>query len=252
VESTVTPQTDCQEAVGTGAAVEDAAAVEMQALEQYLRCPRRYYYSQVLGLRGAAGQGFSHYHQALRQTLARLEEAGADEDVGLRVLAEEWRAPHEAHPHEALFWERARRVVRAQARMAATQAPGGVSRHDAEYVVPLRAGAVRVRIDRLDQAPGTPPVAIRFHGGAPADGHRREHRTALYQAALDRAHGQGRVAHHYLLSGAVDTATAQARTLESRLREADEALAGIARAEFSARRSEECPGCPFWLICPAG
>lgn len=252
------------------------AEVDLQGLETYLQCPRRFYYGEQLGLRGAGdGQGFPHFHRVVRRALARLRDIdqGADVQAGdvprpevgemqggdpagpggleraLQVLAEEWAADHVPHPYEGLYLERARRMVSTAQHAATTTS--GASSHDVEYAVVRPAGVVRVRVDRVDQPPDGPPVAVRYRSGRPAGDHRRDHRTALYQAALQAAHGAGSVHQEYLSTGVADQAQARASTMESRLRECDGALAGIARGEFPTRTGDHCPTCPFWLICPA-
>ena len=96
---------------------------------------------------------------------------------------------------------------------------------------------MRVRVDRLDHAQDGTPVAVRYRSGRPDDGHRRDHRSALYQAALHAEHGSGQVRQEYLLSSAIDDTPVRGSTVASRLAECDEALAGIARGDFPPRRA---------------
>ena len=243
--------------------------IEATDLETYLRCPRRYYYGRELELRGAEDeQGFPHFHRAIRRTLARLQgrggegAAGAEGEVGVQdgsgasegaaaILAQEWGQDHQAHPYEALYLARAQRVIDAMA-AGTTIAPDAASSHDADYRVSRPAGTVRLRIDRVDQREGSEPVAMRYRSGRPSAEHRRDHRAALYQAALQEAHGGGSVRQAYLAAGTVDTGQPRPSTLAARLRDCDEALEGIAARRFPAHPGEQCPSCPFWLICPEG
>ena len=111
---------------------------------------------------------------------------------------------------------------------------------------------MRLRIDRVDQREGSEPVAMRYRSGRPSAEHRRDHRAALYQAALQEAHGGGSVRQTYIAAGTVDAGQPRPSTLAARLRDCDEALEGIAARRFPARPGEQCPSCPFWLICPEG
>lgn len=224
--------------------------VDMYALETYLGCPRRYYYEHVLMLRGSSGSRFPHFHRALRRALARLHGSAAlDDDTALAVLDEEWQRAHEPHPYERLYLERARRAVTGIAR--ATPAAGG-SEHQVEREIARPRGAIRVHIDRLDRGDDGTPVAIRYRTGRPSDDHRREHRTALYRVALSDAETPVRVRQEYLLAGEADEQQARPATLAQRLEECDAALDAIQRGDFAPRRTNACPLCPFWLICPTG
>ena len=243
--------------------------IEAADLEIYLRCPRRYYYARELGLLGAEdGQGFPHFHRAVRRTLARLDERavdggagaegeaggqdGGDADLGAAaILEQEWGQGHQAHPYESLYLARAQRVIDAMD-TGTPVAPHVASSHDADYRVSRPAGTVRLRIDRVDQREGSEPMAIRYRSGRPSAEHRRDHRAALYQAALQEAHGGGSVRQAYLAAGMVDAGQPRPSTLAARLRDCDEALEGIAAGRFPARPGDQCPSCPFWLICPEG
>ncbi|HWE62772.1 MAG TPA: PD-(D/E)XK nuclease family protein, partial [Chloroflexota bacterium] len=250
-----------------GGPAHEPVEVSFQGIETYLQCPRRFYYADRLDLRGAAeAQGFPHFQRALRRALARLRGAPAPEQArrarptndhaaseqALDILEEEWAAEHDAHPYEALYLERARRIVSTAHQALRDRSPAVASAHDAEYQVTRPGGVIQVRIDRVDQPADGVPVAVRYRSGRASGDHRRDHRAALYSAALHGAHGAGSVQQEYLSLGTADQAQARASTLEARLRECDEALAGIAGGEFPARPGDHCPSCPFWLICPAG
>ena len=243
--------------------------IEATDLETYLRCPRRYYYARELGLRGADDeQGFPHFHRAVRRTLARLRErvgdgtGGAEGEAGGQdgrgadlgagaILEQEWGEDHQAHPYESLYLVRARQAVGTMA-TGTPITPDAASSHDADYRVSRPAGTVRLRIDRVDKREGSDPVAMRYRSGRPSAEHRRDHRAALYQAALQEAHGGGSVRQAYIAAGTVDAGQPRPSTLAARLRDCDEALEGIAARRFPARPGEQCPSCPFWLICPEG
>ena len=256
-----------EQAGGSGA---QAGRPEIEAadLEIYLRCPRRYYYARELGLLGAEdGQGFPHFHRAIRRTLARLQERtgdgadGTEGEAGVQdgsgaseaatILEQEWREDHEAHPYESLYLARARKAVGAMASGTPASANAAAS-YEAEYRISRPAGTVRLRIDRVEGREGAAPVATRYRSGRPSAEHRRDHRAALYQAALQEAHGGGSVRQAYLAAGMVDAGQPRPSTLAARLRDCDEALEGIAARRFPAHPGEQCPSCPFWLICPEG
>jgi hypothetical protein len=223
--------------------------IDHDALETYLQCPKRYYYAHALGLRGAPGHGFSHYHAVLRQAVSRVSQSAAvmSPAEARAALDEEWRRPHHGHPYEDLYYDRALAIVQA----AAETKPEG-SDYGVTHAVTLPSGTVRVEIDRVDRRDDGTHAAVRFRSGRPSDEHHRETRAALYQAALDAEYGGGSVEQAYLLTGTVVAGHARASTLQARLDESDAALAGIAAGRFPVNKGDHCPDCPFWLICPTG
>ena len=227
--------------------------VSMQDLETYLECPRRFYYATHLSpFAQTIAEPFPHYHRVLRRTLARLHagmQEGGDQGAA-RVLEEEWAVEHAPHPYEQLYLERARQAVRT-AQQTLVQ-PADEVAHDLEHRLVRPAGAVRVTIDRLERGPEGRPVATRYRTGRPSQEHHRDHRAALYQAALDAGYGGGTVQQEYVVAGTVDRTAPRGQTVATRLQECDDALEGIARGDYTPRFGAHCPGCPFWLICPAG
>ena len=229
--------------------------IDHYALETYLQCPKRYYYAHELGLLGTGGHGFAHYHTVLRLALRRISQsaAGISPAEARAMLDEEWKLPHAGHPHEGLYYDRAVEVVVAAARpRTPTRSRPARSDYSVTHAVTLPSGTVRVEIDRVDHREGSEPVAVRFRSGRPSDEHRREPRVALYLAVLDSVYGGGTVDQEYLLTGAVDEASARRSTLRARLDDCDRALAGIAAGRFPVNKGDHCPDCPFWLICPTG
>ena len=226
----------------------DLPEIDHYALETYLACPRRYYYGEVLGLQGSPGTGFVHFHHTHRRALARIDsEAIRDARTAEAILEQEWAAPHAPHPQEASFRRRAGVAV---SRMFGAE-QGARDRCSHVVVSLVRPhGIVRVTLDQVETGPDGMPVAVRLHTGRPTDRHRRDWRAALYQEAIRALHGQGRVRRQYLLHGTIDEEEARPSTLARRLEECDRGLAGIAANRFAPSPDDECPTCPFWLICP--
>jgi DNA helicase II / ATP-dependent DNA helicase PcrA len=229
--------------------------VDNYALETYIACPRRFYYRYRIGLGDAPSDSFAHFHATLRRTIARIagSETTISEQSAIAALDMEWAENHDRHPHEDLFYQRARRAVLGYTgRLEEHNRPAGESQDGLSLAVDLEHGTVVVRIDRVDLPQGGEPVAIRYRSGRQADDHRRDVRAALYQAALHAAYGSGVVHQEYLLSGATDSGRARPDTMRRRLDDCDAALAGIAAEKFAPSRGEHCAECPFWLVCPNG
>jgi hypothetical protein len=168
------------------------------------------------------------------------------------ALQEAWSAPHEPLPHEALYVARARSAISGAAHRQAEQVAGrtGHTEHDLACRLDLPGGSIRLRLDRIDHTPDTPPVATIYRTGKQHEDHRRDLRTALAHAALHTRYGGGTVRQDYLLTGVTDDKIGRARTLAERLAEADAALQGIVEGRFEPRPGRICPSCPFWLLCP--
>jgi hypothetical protein len=231
---------------------EPAPSIDLHDLETYRACPRRYAYAHTDGLEGAIWSA-RHFHMVIRRALGTLQRTGrtAPDDIEA-ALQEAWSAPHEPLPHEALYVARARRAisaaVRRQAAQPATRAT--YTEYDLAYRLERPGGSIRLRLDRIDHVPDTPPVATIYRTGKQNEDHRRDLRTVLAHAALHTRHGSGTVRQEYVLTGVTDEKIGRPRTLTERLAEADAALQSIAEGRFEPRPSRSCPSCPFWLLCP--
>ncbi|MCC6728555.1 MAG: UvrD-helicase domain-containing protein [Chthonomonadales bacterium] len=250
------PVEPAEAAVATQTRFPDDIAYPADHLEQYDRCPRRYYYARVLGLGAeAAPSAYGVFQRALWSTMRWIEgrrRAGkpARPAEALERWEREWNeGGMEAHAHAGRLRERAARALEAVCSLEAGAA------HEVEVLVPRPAGLVRARLDRVRCAEDGEVVVERIDTGRPAEADRRDARLALMREAAHQRFGPEaavRLRRRYVAAGEVLEAPEQPRLEPARLARYDSALSGIRAGRFEPRPSEEaCPRCPFWIICPA-
>jgi ATP-dependent DNA helicase UvrD/PcrA len=231
-----------------------------RALEKYLTCPRRYYYEEVLQLTGAGEDtAYLKMHTSVYRVLRWIaEETGqgravASVDASAR-LADAWRAggPRD-HPYAALYWAAAEDLV-ARALQHAARRRGRSSQPD--WTLTLPHGRVTLTPDHVEliEEDGTTTVVVqRMRTGRPSSGEAAKRIYALYQtaAAAEYPGGTPRVEIAYLATDVIETVSARPRTIETRVAEYDEAMAGILRGDFRPSPDEyRCPRCAHYFICP--
>ena len=169
-------------------------AFDVEALNQYLRCPRQYYYQYVLDLRGRPlDSGYVQFHRCIYGVLSWLQDQRAlgqlvdeaDAHAQLAVLWEE-KGPRE-HPYEALYREQAALLV-ARAVQWATVAEPHIAQE--AWEVPLQYGRVRFTpdvIELADQDTGPSVVVRRLRTGRVGSSEQEKNIYALYHRGAELA-----------------------------------------------------------------
>lgn len=232
------------------------------ALETYLRCPRQYYYAQVLTLPGAfLGGGYPQFLSCVRQTLNWREDAQArGETVTDAKMAEKLETLWTDHgPVGHLHEEKYKASAHQMLAHAALLSIDTERRADARTLkATLSNCRVSVRPDvlRVDAADGSLVVARRMTGKPGKDDH-TDKKLALYRRAASETHPDKpvRVVLHYLADGVsvpIDPPeTKQQIKWESdRVAKYETAAHGIHLGLFPAQPGDECARCAYSLICP--
>lgn len=218
------------------------------ALEDYINCPRRYYYGEALGLsRRLADTPYLRFHAVLRSGIDFLREKRAAGDLDAH-LDETWAARGPVDHPAAAHYRRAAQRMLAQAGAAMTGHALSTERR-------LTIGGVTVsaRADHI-QVGLTGIVIQRLKAGRLArNGETPKARYALLQAIVAQDERAAvRFAHVSLVDGAERDGTLSADKLRRALDETADALTGITEGRFDPRRNARyCPTCPFFFICPA-
>lgn len=226
-------------------------------LDLYLKCPRRYLYRHVYGLRGRSRVNSRIYRcirNAIDLALGHREATGnvpndAEITAIIDLLWQEARLEDAPYPTDqrALVQARVQASVKRIADRTIT-----VEAFAQEAVVQLDEGEVTIYIDQIEQRQDGPVFLLTF-AGEPKDDHRREARTILaahlYQQRYDAA---PRVELHY--PGLPDPVPVKHRkdTVPSHIAEMNTALHGIKARSFPAAPPDgahACKSCPFNLIC---
>jgi len=232
------------------------------ALESYGRCPRQYYYAQVLRLPGAfLGGGYPQFLSCVRQTLNWQEDAQAR---GEAVTAAETAAKLEAlwaehgpvgHLHEEKYKASARQMLENAGRLGTDTERKADTRTLKATLSNCRV-SVRPDVLRQDSADGSVVVARRMTGKPGKDDH-TDKKLALYRRAAQETHPDKsvRVALHYLAGGTCVPVDApktnqQLKWEADRVAKYESAARGIQMGRFPAEPGDECTRCAYSLICP--
>lgn len=234
-----------------------SAEYSLGAVEQYMRCPRQFFYARVLNLRGEEESSAYSAFQACVWEVIRWIQAeraeGRDVSAGdaLHRLSAQWEAagPKE-HPHEPILRERAEEMV---ARACSAKGEGRPL-NEQEIVAELGSGRIRVRLDHVGETEDGGLIVERYDSGKPADDDHAHPRLAVLRRAVKQRHGGRRPVDlriRYLLTGESRPVPESARHESNRVARYEAALRGIRAGEFPARPAQEqCARCPFFFVCP--
>ena len=219
------------------------------ALEDYLGCPRRYYYGEALGLsRRLADTPYLRFHSVIRAGLDWLRGRSARSAADVAVhLDESWseRGPAD-HPAAIHYRGAAQRML--------VNAGAAMSGHAmaAERRLTIEGVTITARADHIQMAGGGIVIQRMKAGRLAKSGETPKARYALLQAMVKRDEGvAASFLHISLLDGSQKDATVAAGKLTEAVDEAAEALSAIAAGRFDPKRSSRnCPTCPFFFICP--
>lgn len=232
-----------------GVTLEEHAAED---LDQYIKCPRAYFYQRVLRLSGARDDNaYVRFHRAVYAVLRWMGSIEASKAVGLNEAMERLRSAWEQigpvdHPYSPVYLHEAEVIVeRAIARRV-----GKVEIVDADWCIDRPGGRIRVRPDHVEI--GTRgPVVRRLRTGRPPK-KIDDDIYALYHEGARQPYGKARVEALYLTTDEVVPVDMSAKVIANRLEKYDAAMAGIGAGEFPAKQNDRiCPRCPQYFICPA-
>ena len=235
--------------------------VDVEDVEHYLRCPRRYEYDVALRLgEGADGEGYLRFHRVVNGVVRQLRAdrlAGAlpaDESAALARLTAAWDGAGRRATSTSRFRAEAARglVLGAWQRIRAPRARAGLARGTA----PAAGRGHGARAGRRRGAGRTDGGVrvVRRRLGRPRDDDRLAPRLALLRAAArQESGGEVRIDLEYLETGATVEVEAKERYERPRLDKLAAAVEGIRAGAFPAApaAADECLRCPFWMICPA-
>jgi len=234
------------------------AEFSVGAVEQYIRCPRQFYYARVRNLRGPEeASAYGAFQESVWAVIrwAQAEQAAGREiapDDAMQKLAAQWEetGPRD-HPHEPILRERAEAII---AQMSAVRRAG--TRLDTEeFVAEFPTGRIRLRVDHAEETPDGGLLVEQFDNGQPADDDHTHPRFAVLRHGMKQKQGRGRpieIRIRYLTTGETKHVPEQPRWEPNRLAKYEEALGGIQAGEFPAKPSQEqCARCPFFFLCPA-
>jgi len=224
-------------------------------LELYQKCPRRFFYTHILGL-GAARKttAFSRTHDCLYEVIQWLAETrlGAEPGIAEAEAAFEsvWqvRGPKD-HAFAPDYRRLALRLVGALVRSGA----GRRFQKAEPLAIDLPNGRVVVEPNEMAKLPDGTVVLRRVRTGYRTQQEYDGLEYTLYHLAGTAHFGRSFIVEAlHLTDETMEAVTITTRKLDNRREEADAMLAAIGAGAFPPKIDVvTCPRCPHFFICPA-
>ena len=224
-------------------------------LDQYLICPKRYYYEATLGLPGKnEDSAYLHFHHFLYEVLGWIQEQiHQDKVVNELALRGQIDSVWETagltnHPFEALYQKKAQEML-ARALSLHNQDKRIVKSEP--IALELQAGSVTFVPDQIEVQPDNSRVFRRIRTGKLSSSELDKNIYAIYQTAAELTDSIAFPEVFSLTSGEIQPITLTDRRINTRLDKYNQAIIGIQNKDFQAAPSDRnCPRCPNYFICP--
>lgn len=265
------PRTVQTNSIDSGIETNSAAPDETNAprvfyakeLDRYLDCPRDYFYTNVLGLKGAGEKSiYLKFHSCVYDTLQsiqsirQMENVELDAETALARLDEFWQAAEvDAHPYAPIYKVRAEAIVRRMCEKIRNSTAAIVS---PTFEVKLANASVRVRLDHVEivENAGEKIAVVRKYktGKAPKKIDAENTDILMFVAAAKEFPEAKPVLQRiYLSDDSVHEVPISARLIKNRLEKYERAIDAINKQQFaSAPGDNDCPQCAHFFICPSG
>jgi DNA helicase-2/ATP-dependent DNA helicase PcrA len=238
--------------------VELGREYSLSEVEQYMRCPRQYYYSRFLRLPTSAEESaYLAFHKTTGEIVKWLRSEGAEgrtpttEEI-VEQFEIQWAATGpDDHPHAPLFRARAQEIISTLATNVQSNVAGKPAVE--ELVATLESGRIVLKPDHAEETEDGRLVVERHHTGRASADHPRKPRLALLRLAAKQHKSGAPVEVHlkYPAAGETQEVPEKPRYEPARVEKYEQALRGIQAGEFPPQPSDqECPTCPFYFICP--
>ena len=241
-------------------------ALHAADIETYQRCPRQYLYSTIYKFRGEAG-AYQLFHRATRETLDVLQKklAALKETHGehyptpeeVQELYQSCWQKQEGHtlPFAPMYERHGGEVAELLRRKLLASDDTNWQLHP-HYAVEIAGRTIEVTVDRVEHSPAD-SSAVRFV--KTGFGRRKSSvdpgtRELLYAQASRQHHPNQPIELHFHNMSTGDTSEIKLTTRkeQSLYNSLEEALRDMEQDKFPPKPDPiVCPGCPFFLICPA-
>ena len=227
-------------------------------LDEYLRCPRQYYYSRMLGLRREDERSiFVKFHSCVNaairsmESMPKSENFALSEAMALEVLESHWaESGIDGHAYAPIYREIANEMLsRALARIG--NDAGEISSFARD--IQLENGIVRLKADSVEAVGGVITVR-RFKTGKSPSKQDIEHSEALVVHVIGRENPDVEINLQkiYLTDDVVMDIKVTPRVVGNRKVKYEEAIAGIGESLFPpVVNDRNCPHCSYFFICPS-
>jgi superfamily I DNA/RNA helicase len=221
----------------------------------YDSCPRRFFYTHVLGLGGARKvTAFSRTHDCLYDLIRWLAQARLDGAAGHAEAAQEFerlwqeKGPID-HGFAADYRQLADRLVTALVRLG----EGQQFRRAERLAIDFAGGRVVVEPDEMANLPNGTVVLRRVRTGYRREAEYDELDYTLYHLAGRAHYGPGyAVEAVHLTDETFEPVVITATKLKNRREKSEAMMAAIAAGQFPPDPdSVRCPRCPHFFVCDA-
>lgn len=236
--------------------VSPEAPTELSArdIDNFVSCPRRFFYERVLNLRRRSRTGaYLDAHGCIQAVIAYVRDLPETEPYdgtkAQAVFDAAWSESGLAnHPFGAAY----RRLVTSMlGRLHATAS--GASVRSGALSTAIGITAIGARADRIVEVDGNLVVRNIRSGKRSSGDPDRLSATILLKAVAETLGRDARVENHYLLGGEAMLDIEQtAAKYTKRLGDCEDAIADIRAGRFAPNESDfQCPRCPYLFICPS-
>lgn len=228
-----------------------APGLTARDVEDYERCPRRFYYERVAGLRGDL---IESTYLAVHQCLLRVIEAAREsapplaETVVTEIFEAAWlESGLVDHMYEQPYRGLAETMLASLRPLLAR----GLARPEPTMV---RLGSVMVEVqpDQVDQEGGGATLRT-IRSGRPTSSELDRLANTLMLMAAAQDHGlSAQVESFHVSTGETTVISQTPAKLKNRIESSTEIAAAIRRGEYPPKIDDwYCPRCRFFFMCPA-
>jgi DNA helicase-2/ATP-dependent DNA helicase PcrA len=224
-------------------------------LESYEGCPRRFFYTHVLGLAGRRrmtpfGKAHDCLHEAVRLVSKARAEGTFDQAELDAAFQEIWaRRGPVGHGYEADYRALCARLLDNLVRAGA----GRTFRPPSDLAISFGAGQVVVEANEIIEAADGRTIVRRVRTGYKRSDEYDKLAYTLFHLAGAAAFGAGyEVEAHHLTDDQMEPVVITDRKRDARRETSERLVAGIASGAFPPNPDPvSCPRCPHFFICAA-
>lgn len=226
-----------------------------QGLQFYEKCPRRYFYSEILGISTASkSTAFLRTHGCLYSLIKWLVETRTTSEPTLEAaeaqFEEIWQA---SGPTDHGFASDYRRLASRLIGSLLNSGAGRRFRNAEPIAIDLPNGRVVVEPNEIAELPDGTVLLRRVHTGSKrSDEHNRLEYALYYLAGKEKFRKGFVVEAVHLADGIVEPVPFTERKLGTRQSRSDAMLEKIFSGQFPTDvDAVRCPRCPHFFLCPA-
>ncbi len=225
-------------------------------LELYQKCPRRFFYTHVLGLGGArkSTRFLTHARLPLRSDPLDVRRRGVDGEPGVAEAEAAFETIwQERGPKDHAFAPDYRRLASRLVAALVRSGAGRRFRKAEPLAIDFPNGRVIVEPNEMAELPDGTVVLRRVRTGYRTQDEYDGLEYTLYYLAGAAHFGRGFVVEAlHLTDEIMEAVTITTKKLENRRDETDAMLAGIDAGAFPPEiNARHLPRCPHFFICPA-